>query len=84
MVSNAREDFPEPESPVITVKESRGISISIFLRLCSLAPLIIINSFSKKSSSKILNSYISYRDSDNQLKSICTLILFCYESSFSD
>src|SRR5260221_7218853 len=38
MVSKAREDLPEPLSPVITTSESRGISISIFFRLCSRAP----------------------------------------------
>ena len=29
----AKEDLPEPESPVMTVSLSRGMSISIFLRL---------------------------------------------------
>src|ERR1041384_2598374 len=38
MVSKASDDFPEPERPVITVSESRGISTSTFLRLCSRAP----------------------------------------------
>src|ERR1700684_3715966 len=38
MVSNASEDLPEPDSPVITVRVSRGISTSTFLRLCSRAP----------------------------------------------
>src|ERR1700744_6616729 len=38
MVSKASEDLPEPESPVITVSVSRGISTSIFFRLCSRAP----------------------------------------------
>src|SRR5262252_2451249 len=38
MVSNAREDLPEPERPVITVSELRGISRLIFLRLCWRAP----------------------------------------------
>jgi RNA polymerase primary sigma factor len=33
MVSKASELLPEPESPVITVRESRGISTSMFLRL---------------------------------------------------
>jgi hypothetical protein len=30
IVSNARDDFPEPESPVIAVMVPRGISTSIF------------------------------------------------------
>src|SRR3990172_12235308 len=34
MVSKAREDLPEPDSPVITTSLSRGISRSMFLRLC--------------------------------------------------
>src|SRR3954452_20205664 len=38
MVSNAKELFPEPLSPVITVKVFRGISTSMFLRLCWRAP----------------------------------------------
>src|SRR5262245_9159674 len=38
MVSNAREDLPEPDSPVNTISASRGISRSTFLRLCSRAP----------------------------------------------
>ena len=29
----ASDDLPEPESPVMTVRESRGISTSMFLRL---------------------------------------------------
>src|SRR6516164_10014039 len=38
MVSKASEDLPEPESPVKTTSWSRGISTSIFFRLCSRAP----------------------------------------------
>src|SRR5713101_9035120 len=38
MVSKAREDLPEPESPVMTVRELRGISTLMFLRLCWRAP----------------------------------------------
>ena len=32
------QDLPEPLRPVITVRVSRGMSTSIFLRLCSRAP----------------------------------------------
>ena len=39
-------DFPEPDNPVITVKLFLGISTLIFLRLCSLAPVTIIESSS--------------------------------------
>src|SRR5215831_1753831 len=42
MVSKASEDLPEPESPVNTTSWSRGISRSMFLRLCSRAPRIAI------------------------------------------
>src|SRR5262249_2630866 len=38
MVSNARLDLPEPESPVTTTRRSRGISSEMFLRLCTRAP----------------------------------------------
>ena len=38
MVSKASEDLPEPLRPVITVRVLRGISTSIFLRLCWRAP----------------------------------------------
>src|ERR1035437_6422151 len=42
MVSKAKEDFPLPDSPVNTTNLFLGISRSIFLRLFSLAPLMII------------------------------------------
>ena len=42
MVSNAKEDFPEPESPVKTTNSPLGMSTDIFFKLCSLAPLIFI------------------------------------------
>src|SRR5699024_1097863 len=38
IVSNAREDFPEPDRPVKTTRLSLGISKCTFLRLCSRAP----------------------------------------------
>src|SRR3954470_21391825 len=38
MVSNARDDFPDPLSPVITVSVLRGISTLMFFRLCWRAP----------------------------------------------
>src|ERR1039457_4305035 len=44
MVSKASEDLPDPLSPVITVKALRGISTSIFLRLCWRAPCTVIRS----------------------------------------
>src|SRR5512140_3909374 len=42
MVSNAREDFPDPLSPVITVSVLRGTSTSMFFRLCWRAPRTVI------------------------------------------
>src|SRR5438477_9233620 len=42
MVSKARLDFPEPESPVTTISLLRGISTDMFLRLCTRAPCTAI------------------------------------------
>src|ERR1044071_6067236 len=44
MVSNASEDLPDPLNPVITVRVLRGISTSIFFRLCWRAPCTEIRS----------------------------------------
>src|SRR5688572_10179709 len=44
MVSNASEDFPEPDRPVITTRRSRGRSTSMFLRLWTRAPRTAIQS----------------------------------------
>src|SRR5262249_11672797 len=38
IVSNARLDFPDPDSPVNTIMESRGRSSETSFRLCSRAP----------------------------------------------
>jgi hypothetical protein len=42
MVSNANDDLPEPDRPVMTTSLSRGISTVMFLRLCSRAPTTTI------------------------------------------
>src|SRR5450755_5057971 len=42
MVSKASEDLPEPDRPVNTTSWSRGIETSMFLRLCSRAPRIVM------------------------------------------
>src|SRR6266545_7789453 len=42
MVSNARLDLPEPESPVTTMRRSRGISSEMFFRLWTRAPCTAI------------------------------------------
>src|SRR5690606_32110453 len=39
-VSNAKEDLPDPDIPVTTTSLFFGNDTSIFLRLCTLAPLI--------------------------------------------
>ena len=40
MVSKAKEDFPDPERPVITTNLFFGTLKEIFFKLCSFAPLI--------------------------------------------
>src|SRR5215216_1307660 len=42
IVSNASDDLPEPESPVMTTRASRGIATVTSLRLCSRAPVTTI------------------------------------------
>ena len=39
MVSNAKEDLPEPLRPVMTVRRLRGMETLIFFRLCTRAPI---------------------------------------------
>ena len=43
-MSNARLDFPDPDNPVNTVKVFRGMEWLMHLRLCSLAPTIVMYS----------------------------------------
>src|SRR3954447_17229625 len=45
MVSNASDDFPEPDRPVMTTSESRGSSTVTSLRLCSRAPATTMDSW---------------------------------------
>lgn len=52
--------FREPESPVITINLSRGISKFIFFKLCSFAPFMIILSFIFPSYLTLLLYYIFY------------------------
>src|ERR671922_2814369 len=42
MVSNASDDFPEPDSPVMTTSDSRGSDSEMSRRLCSRAPEMTI------------------------------------------
>src|SRR5215831_17789579 len=44
MVSKASDDFPDPLNPVMTVSVFRGISTSIFFRLCCRAPCTVMRS----------------------------------------
>src|SRR3974377_1416825 len=44
MVSNASDDLPDPDTPVITVNFSWGRESEMFLRLWTRAPWILINS----------------------------------------
>src|ERR1700761_454544 len=48
MVSNASDDLPEPDRPVMTISLSRGRSRSMFLRLCVRAPRMRIVSMSPR------------------------------------
>src|SRR5262249_54294502 len=43
-VSKARDDLPEPDTPVMTTRRLRGISTWMFFRLCSRAPRTTIAS----------------------------------------
>ncbi len=43
MVSKASDDLPEPDRPVMTTSRSRGMSTSMFFRLCSRAPRTRMN-----------------------------------------
>src|SRR5450759_2031016 len=44
MVSKASDDLPDPLNPVITVSVLRGISTSMFFRLCCRAPCTVMRS----------------------------------------
>src|SRR2546428_721902 len=44
IVSKANDDFPEPETPVMTTNLFRGTTTSMFLRLCSRAPRMTMES----------------------------------------
>src|SRR6266852_8418271 len=48
MVSKAREDLPDPETPVTTVMALCGTSKSMFLRLCTRAPRTTMFSFGER------------------------------------
>ena len=58
MVSKASDDLPEPESPVKTTRESRGISRSTLRRLCTRAPRTLIETTRNFSNSKIARDFL--------------------------
>ena len=69
MVSNARLDFPEPDSPVITTNLLRGMVSEIFFRLCSRAPLIEITL-------SLINTLPSKADYQNSILMISRIPMF--------
>src|SRR6185369_11771518 len=58
MVSKASEDLPEPDRPVNTTRLSRGMATSMFFRLCSRAPRMVIWRASR--ASLLLRSAIAF------------------------
>ena len=54
-MSKAKEDFPEPDKPVITTNLSLGIDTSMFFRLCCLAPFISMVFFESNYSECVKN-----------------------------
>ena len=53
-MSNAKDDLPEPDSPVITISLFLGMTTSIFFKLWSFAPFIIMFSFGLTSEISLL------------------------------
>src|SRR5215472_14379054 len=64
VVSKARLDFPEPESPVNTIMASRGRSRETSLRLCSRAPRTTSRSATARPSRRLKGVTIVTRGSD--------------------
>src|SRR5205085_4526630 len=73
MVSNASEDLPEPDGPVITVKVRRGISRSNPLRLCCRAPRTMMDSFIHPNLAEIAHR----RNGEAQASRACFVAIFC-------
>src|SRR5271166_2271085 len=79
MVSNARDDLPEPDSPVITVSLSRGMRTSTFLRLCSRAPrtwMALCGSTRATSACALIGLRSRRRDSPAIRKNLLVLEMF--------
>src|SRR5947199_3602570 len=72
MVSKASDDLPEPDRPVITTSLCRGMSTSMFLRLCTRAPRTLIHSWaillgiSGEPETTIVAPMTSFRDFEQQ------------------
>src|SRR6185369_3968005 len=77
MVSKAREDFPEPESPVITVKRSRGMSTLMFFRLCWRAPLTLMRSMAIAKTSHSNGLIFTEQASTEYADSFCEICVLC-------
>src|SRR3954451_6894003 len=71
MVSKASDDLPEPESPVITTRESRGSSTSTSLGLCSRAPVTTMEFWREDIRSPLILE--RRRTSKSNLRSPCKL-----------
>src|ERR1700674_831492 len=56
MVSKARLDLPDPDTPVTTVIALCGISKLIFLRLCTRAPVTVMEADSSLCTKALLSS----------------------------
>src|SRR5688572_26036541 len=50
MVSKASDDLPDPDTPVMTTNLLRGTTTSMFLRLCSRAPRMTMESIGRNQS----------------------------------
>src|SRR3954468_17172944 len=71
MVSNASELLPDPDNPVRTTSLSRGMSMSMFLRLCSRAPRTLIRSCRAMKQRSSLGALGICGDSSEQTIVIC-------------
>ena len=56
MVSNASDDFPDPETPLTTVSLPWGMSQEMFFRLCVRAPRMTMASFDEFSSDEFASN----------------------------
>ena len=66
-MSNAREDFPDPESPVKTTSFPFGMTALMFLRLCCLAPFTIICVAGDTILSDIKEKYTRIKDEESRV-----------------